>query len=95
MVIDQFLAGAVLTVCVGLLLRLLVGAHRRQRFDAAVRRAWLAARQRALSLWHWRARRDAAAREAAEVIRRAARKAAERDGNVIRPNAFREPRKPH
>lgn len=93
--IDQLLAGAVLTVCAGLLVRLLAGADRRARFDAAARRAWQAGRQHLLSLWHWRARRNAAAREAAEAIRRAARKDAERDGNVIRPSAFREPRKPH
>ena len=45
-------------------------------------------------LWFWRAHRQRAAREAENAIRRAQR-SVERDGNVIRPDSFKGPRKPH
>ena len=48
--------------------------------------------------WRWPGQRRAAARAADEIIRRAARRDADQDGNVIRPKAFHEgrgPRKPH
>lgn len=96
--IDGVLAGIALAVCVVLLLRLVVGARRRDRFDAAARRTWRASRQRAVALWRWPGQRRAAARAADEIIRRAARRDADQDGNVIRPKAFHEgrgPRKPH
>ena len=51
-------------------------------------------RQLAHRLWFWRAHRQHAAREAEEAIRRAQRKV-KRDGNVIRPDSFKGPRKPH
>lgn len=92
---ESLLAGGVLAVCVLLLLRLLLGVPRRARIDAAMARAANGVRRRVLRLWRLPAQRRAAAREADEAIRRAARTEARREGNVIRPEAFREPRKPH
>ncbi len=45
-------------------------------------------------LWFWRTHRRSAAREAEDAIRRAQRKV-QREGNVIRPDSFKGPRKPH
>jgi hypothetical protein len=104
-VFEAVFAALVLAVCLALLLRLMLGTKRRQRVDAVLKRAWHASRSRLLSLWRWRAQKrqqasaaEEAARIAQEAIRRA-RASAEREGNVIRPKAFRretgEPRKPH
>jgi hypothetical protein len=92
--IEKLLAAVGFALCVAMLLRMCVGPHRRRRMDGAARRAWMAVRIRLLRLWHWRATRREAAREAEDAIRRA-RARHERDGNVLRPDAFREPRKPH
>ncbi|HZT55818.1 MAG TPA: hypothetical protein VFA35_06305, partial [Burkholderiaceae bacterium] len=82
-----------LAACLVLLLRLVLGAPRRRRFDATVRRAALGLRRRGHAIWHWReARRDAerARREADEAIRRARDRGAW-DGNVYTPKSFRKP----
>ena len=92
---DKGSAGVVLAVCALLLLRLLIGAERRQRVDAALRRWALTARRHLFLMWHWRASRRAAARVAEETIRRARRKDVpadgEWDGNVYKPKSFRKP----
>ena len=92
--IEKLLAGGVLLVCVALLLRLALREDHRQRVDAAASRAAFAGRRLAHRLWFWRAHRQHAAREAEDVIRRA-RRSVEREGKVIRPDAFKGPRKPH
>jgi hypothetical protein len=93
--IEAVFAGATLAVCVVLLMRLMFGQRRRQRFDAAVRRAWVACRRFALRTVRWRSSRREAAAAADDAIRRARGAPVERDGNVIRPRSFRGPRKPH
>jgi len=93
-VLEQIFAAVALLVCVALLLRMALPERRQQRVDAACRQAMQRARQLARRLWFWRAHRQRAAREAEEAIRRAQRKV-ERDGNVIRPDSFKGPRKPH
>lgn len=91
---ESILAALALTCCVVLLGRMLLGAPRRRRVDAAALRAWVVTRDAVRRLWHWRSsRREAAA--AAEAAIRRARHSADRDGNVITPRAFRGPRKPH
>lgn len=92
--IEKLLAAAMFFLCIVLLVRLFIGVERRRRWDRAARKAWAAMRGRATYLWHWRASRQRAAVAAEEAIRRARAKM-ERDGNVYRPDAFREPRKPH
>jgi hypothetical protein len=92
--LEAILAATVLAICAALLLRLTLGDRRRQRVDALLRRAGWRIRRGALRAWHWRARRQHATREAEHAIRRAQRRA-ERNGNIIRPESFKGPRKPH
>jgi hypothetical protein len=93
-VVENVLAGLVLAVCVVLLVRLLLGSYQRQRLDAAVARRFHASRRAAREAWRWRGAKRRAAREADEVIGRARRRA-RREGNVIHPESFETPRKPH
>lgn len=98
--IESLLAGAVVALCVVLLLRLLLGDVRRHRLDTAVLRRWRTTRLRAREAWQWRGVRRRALRETEDVIRRA-RQSPKREGegegkdNVIRPKQFESPRKPH
>lgn len=92
--IEQILAGLVLAVCAVLLVRLVLGEPRRRRFDANLRRLWLALKRRTLHAWHWRERKRLAEQAAADAIERA-RRAGEWDGNVYKAKSFRQPRKPH
>ena len=81
-------------VCLALLLRMALPVQHQQRVDAAWARAVGGTRLLARRVWFWRAHRQAAAREAEDAIRRAQR-SVKRDGNVIRPDSFKGPRKPH
>jgi hypothetical protein len=91
---ETIVAAAVLVLCVSLLLRMALPERRRRHVDARLRRAWWALRDAALRLRPRRADPRSAAREAEDAIRRARHKA-KRDGSVIRPEAFKRPRKPH
>jgi len=86
---EKILAVLVVAICVALLLRLAIGERRRGRVDAALRRWGIAARARARALWHWRATRRQAEREAEAAIRRA--RGGEWDGNVYKPDSFKKP----
>ena len=92
--IEKLLAGAMALLCIVLLVRLFIGEPLRRRCDRAALQAWSVTRAWFHQVWHWRASRRRAALAAEEAIRRA-RARMERDGNVYRPDAFREPRKPH
>jgi len=95
---NQWFAALVVLVCVALLVRMCLPARRRAALDAAGRRALARWRAHAMAVWQWRhrrSRRDDAARLAEEAIQRARRTRADKDGNVIRPEAFKGPRKPH
>lgn len=95
---ERILAGVVVGICVLLLVRLSIGARRRQRLDRVLLDRWQALRRVAWSVWHWRASRRAAtqaADEARRAIERARQRKVDRQGNVYTPEAFKEPRKPH
>lgn len=92
--IEKALAAIVLVVCAALLLRMTLPARQRARLDAWWLRLRSGGTRQARHLWHWRARRASAEREAEDAIRRAQRKT-RREGNVIRPESFKGPRKPH
>ncbi len=92
--IEKVFAGIALAVCVVLLLRMLLPVRQGARLDAAWQRAVQGSRRLARRVWFWRTHRQRATREAEQAIRRAQRRG-ERDGNVIRPDAFKGPRKPH
>jgi hypothetical protein len=96
--IEILLAGLVLLVCAALLLRLLLPAPRRARFDAF----WVRSARSLRALWQRSVtapgRRRAAEREAREVIERVRRTppdGGDWDGNVYRPKSFKRPKKPH
>ncbi len=94
---EKLFSAVVLVMCVLMLLRLCLGERLRERVDGAMRRFGARVRRlggRAGQWRKWRQSRAAAEREAQEAIRRA-RHRADRDGNVIRPDSFRKPRKPH
>ena len=91
--IEQLLAAVVLAVCVLLFARLLIGARRRRRLDAALhslagtgRRALRSTR----SAWRWRAAQRSSKQAADEAIRRA-REGGTWEGNVYKPKSFRKP----
>ena len=93
---EKFSAAALLTVCVVMLLRLMMGAKRRRVFDARALLALTSLRQLAQRAWRWRSDRRRASLAAQVAIRRAsAGTEIERDGNVYRPDSFRGPHKPH
>jgi hypothetical protein len=93
-VIEKVFAGVVLAVCAVLLLRMVLPERLRVRLDAAWQRALQRSRQLARRVWFWRAHRRRATREAEDAIRRA-QHSVRHDGNVIRPDSFKGPRKPH
>jgi len=87
-VIEKVLAGAMLAVCVVMLLRLCLGFRARLRFDDAMRSI---ARLPMLAVHRVRANRGAA-----EAIRRAKATDGDWQGNVYTPKSFnKRPRKPH
>ena len=92
--IESLFAILIVTACGVMLVRLGVGERRRYRLDAFMRAAWRTTVERSASLWHWRRSRTLAKQGAEDALRRA-RQGVDRDGNVIRPDAFRSPRKPH
>lgn len=85
---EKLLAGLTLAVCLLLLLRLAVGARRRARWDAVVRRSAHALRRVGRSSLHWPGARRRAAAEARDAIERARRRGAW-EGNVYTPESFR------
>ncbi|MBH2016088.1 MAG: hypothetical protein I8H88_06335 [Burkholderiales bacterium] len=98
---DKWGAGLIVLICALMLIRLALSAPRRARVDAWLRRlphapkSW---RARWLRLRHARQHRQDAERLAEEAIQRARRnqrKQVDKDGNVLRPDAFKGPRKPH
>lgn len=92
---EKFFAGAVVLVCVLLLARQFMGASRRTRLDALLRRISHSVRAFAGRIYRLPSARRAARREAEEAIRRARGDGGEWDGNVYRPKSFRKSRKLH
>ena len=90
----------VVAVCVFMLVRLALPAPRRARLDHRLQRVWRdgpqLVRRRWHALRHGRRHRVDAERLARDAIERARKTTVERDGNVIKPDAFNKgPRKPH
>lgn len=83
---EKIFAALVLACCVVLMLRMAIGARRRQRFDAVWRRVWFALRIQGARVWHWPAARRRAKRDAEEAIRRA--REGTWEGNVYKPKSF-------
>jgi hypothetical protein len=94
---DNLFSIFVAAICVAMLVRLGLGDARRARLDRAFLQLWARVRHQALLIWHWRRRRRSAeqAKQAAQDVINRVRHRVEKDGNVITPEAFKEPRKPH
>lgn len=95
MMVERFLASVIVLVCVAFLVRLALPPARQQSFDATLRRWWMGTQARFRDLRQWRSRHQQkqrikahAEKTAHDAIERA-RRGVERDGNVIRPKAFK------
>lgn len=92
---ERILAGLITLICLLFLVRLVLNPVRQARFDARLRAAWHGLKLAFHQLRHWRQNRrrqqlarDQAAKAALEAINRT-RHGVERNGNVIRPKAFK------
>ena len=94
---DKLFPIFVAAVCLVMLVRMTLGEQRRARMDHAFNQAWFALRRWALHLWTWRSRRQSAAqaKQVAEEVINRVRHRVEKEGNVLTPEAFKGPRKPH
>jgi hypothetical protein len=103
-VIQQLFAGIALGVCLVLLLRMLLGERRREKFDAVFRSGWQAAR-RLVKRTPPPPPKPPTPRDARQAAQDAIKRAARRgqwEGNVYKPDRFgkpdepdKPPRKPH
>ena len=93
--LTRWASALVVAVCVLMLVRMMLPAKRRARLDQGLKRVPKVLSRRWHSLRHGRQRRVAAERLARDAIERARKTTVERDGNVIKPDAFKGPRKPH
>ncbi|MEY4763368.1 MAG: hypothetical protein RI907_41 [Pseudomonadota bacterium] len=99
--VEKILALVTAVACIVMLVRLALKPAQRARLDGAAWRVWFKLRNGAQGLWAWRQRRVAreqARRTAQAVIERARQGDAptvKRDGNVLTPDSFQRPRKPH
>lgn len=95
--VDKLFSIFVAAVCVVMLIRLALGDTRRARFDRAFLQTWARVRRQSLAIWHWRRKRRSAAeaRQVAQEVINRVRHRVEKEGNVLTPDAFKEPRKPH
>jgi hypothetical protein len=92
---EKLLAGLALAVCAVMLLRLILRAPRRERFDRALLRMWQRLSAAVTNLIHWPVRRRAAREAAQEAIRRAQNKpSGQWKGNVYTPDSFGPEREP-
>jgi len=90
---EVLLAAIGLVVCVVLLLRMAIGARRRERIDAAVVGSARRLRAQLQGRWRQRRLRGQVKREAKDLIERARRgkPVVDREGNVYRPRSFNGP----
>jgi hypothetical protein len=94
---DKLFPIFVAAVCVVMLIRMALGDQRRARFDRAFIKVWSEIERRAIFVWNWRRRRQsrAKAKQVAQDVIQRVRHRVEKEGNVLTPDAFKEPRKPH
>lgn len=88
---EKLIAGITLAACLVLMVRLVLGARRRHKFDKVARQFGHASHRAAVAPYRrWRARKNAV-KVAEDAIRRA--RGGEWQGNVYRPKSFRRPPK--
>ncbi len=92
--LETIFAAIIVAGCLVMLLRLSLGARRRQRFDSTVARWSRRTGARFESIFTWNSSRRHARRVAEAAIRRAREgtrtDAGEWDGNVYRPKSFKK-----
>mgnify|MGYP006174102027 FL=1 len=93
--LTRWASALVVAVCVLMLVRLMLPARKRARFDERLKQVPQVLSRRWHTLRHGRRHRVDAERLARDAIERARKTNVERDGNVIKPDAFKGPRKPH
>ena len=94
--LEKIFAATIVVACLVMLVRLGLGARRRQRFDATAVRWSERAGARVDALFSWNSVRRRARREAESAIRRAREgDGGEWDDNVYRPKSFKKDRKIH
>lgn len=87
---ERIVAALIAAVCIVMLLRLAVGSRRQQKFDRAVRDAWLRTQKTFTRLYRRQATKKEAEKATQEILQRL-RQPVERSGNVITPKAFKRP----
>lgn len=93
--VSHVISALIVAACVLMLLRLLLPASSRARLDHRLR-GWPDSMRRHWQAWRvGRRSRVNAEKVARDAIERARKTPFERDGNVIKPDAFKGPRKPH
>lgn len=97
--LTRWASALVVAVCVLMLVRLVLPVRWRARFDQRVQHRLRQVPQVLSRRWHTlrhgRRHRVDAERLARDAIERARKTAVKREGNVIKPDAFKGPRKPH
>jgi hypothetical protein len=93
-VLEKIFAATIVAGCLVLLLRIVLGARRRGRFDAGLRHWSQRIGAGIDAVFAWPTARRRARRETAAAIRRA-REGGDWDGNVYRPKSFKDKRKMH
>lgn len=94
---DKLFSIFVAAVCVVMLIRMALGDQRRARFDRVFTKLWSGMERQAVFIWNWRRRRQsrAKAKQVAQDVIQRVRHRVDKEGNVLTPDAFKEPRKPH
>jgi len=94
--LTRWASALVVAVCVLMLVRLMLPAKRRARLDQGLRELPKTVKRRWRAMRHGRRHRANAEKLARDAIERARKNPVEREGNVIKPDAFNKgPRKPH
>jgi hypothetical protein len=94
-IVEKVLAGAIVLVCLGLLVRQFAGLRWRYRIDALFFRLARSMRRLWWRFYRWPVARRVARREADAAIRRAQTASATTEGNVQRPKSSGKSRKLH
>jgi hypothetical protein len=92
--VEKLFAGAVVCVCLALLLRPYIKAPWLLRLETAIGRHARRLQRGIVQLWRWPGVRRRARREAQAAIRKA-RDGGAWEGNVYRPKSMSKPRKLH
>lgn len=89
---EKTVAWLIAIACIAMLLRMALGAQRRQKLDRMVLDFWQTAKRRTARMYRRQATKKEARKATQEILQRM-RRPVERHGNVISPKAFKRPDK--